>query len=156
MKWNSFRLNAQSLILIFIISLAVLSACSSTPSTATQSYNINIATKAGLGNYLVDSRGMTLYYFTKDTSAKSNASAAIIQNWPVFNPGTISLPATLNSADFATITRDDGMKQVTFKGWPLYYFGKDLVSGDTIGQGVNNVWFIIDPATLKAAPTSTQ
>jgi predicted lipoprotein with Yx(FWY)xxD motif len=170
-KWNLPGFSTQSLILIVVIALAALSACASTPaysppdistqtvpssplapSIAPQSYSIKIATKAGLGNYLVDSQGMSLYYFTKDSKGKSNATAAIIKNWPVFNPDNISVDPTLNIADFGSIVRDDGTKQATFKGWPLYYFAKDQASGDTLGQGLNNVWFVVDPATLQAAP----
>ncbi len=98
---------------------------------------------------------MTLYYFTKDTSGKSNASAAIILIWPVFTLSSVSLAPSLNAADFGVLVRDDGVKQVTFKGWPLYYYVKDLAPGDTLGQGLNNVWFIIDPANLQPARPAT-
>ena len=47
--------------------------------------------------------------------------------------------------DFGVITRDDGKKQSTFKGMPLYYFFKDKKAGDTFGQGVNNVWYVVAP-----------
>ena len=45
---------------------------------------------ATLGDYLVDGNGMTLYYFTKDSPGVSNASAAVIANWPVFYAATIT------------------------------------------------------------------
>lgn len=122
-------------------------------------YNIMLQTKADLGTYLVDAKGMTLYYFTKDNLGKSNATSAIIQNWPVFNTGNFIVPSLLNVADFSTITRDDGLKQTTYKGWPLYYYVKDRASGDTLGQGINGVWFIVNPDKLPAAtagvPVST-
>lgn len=169
MKWDSLRLSTQLLVLIFVAVLAISSACatpaSTPPATPTQpvaapapgapTYNVNIAAKVGLGNYLVDAKGMTLYYFTKDSSGKSNASAAIIQIWPVFTLSNISLAPSLNAADFGIIVRDDGIKQVTFKGWPLYYYAKDLAPGDTVGQGLNKVWFIIDPANLQPAQAAT-
>ena len=109
-------------------------------------YTVMLQTKADLGNYLVDAKGMTLYYFAKDSVGKSTATAAILQNWPIFNPGSFVPVSTINTADFGTITRDDGLKQATYKGYPLYYYAKDKTSGDTLGQGVNNVWFVIDPA----------
>jgi predicted lipoprotein with Yx(FWY)xxD motif len=33
---------------------------------------------------------------------------------------------------------------VTFNGHPLYYFIKDSSAGDVVGQGYNNVWFVLD------------
>ncbi|WP_430099136.1 COG4315 family predicted lipoprotein [Peribacillus simplex] len=39
--------------------------------------------------------------------------------------------------------RDDGQKQTTYKGHPLYYFVKDKQAVDINGQGVNNVWFVL-------------
>ena len=44
-----------------------------------------------------------------------------------------------------TITRDDGSTQVTYNGWPLYYFHEDVAAGDTNGQGVEGVWFLVSP-----------
>ncbi|MGW8323142.1 MAG: hypothetical protein ACWGSD_16460, partial [Thermodesulfobacteriota bacterium] len=46
--------------------------------------------------------------------------------------------------------RDDGTKQSTFRGYPLYYWSGDEKEGDTNGQGVKNVWFVIDPGNFPA------
>jgi hypothetical protein len=43
---------------------------------------------------------------------------------------------------FATITRSDGIVQVTYNHMPLYYFSGDSAAGDTTGQGKNGVWFV--------------
>lgn len=118
-------------------------------------YSLMLQTNKDLGNYLVDAKGMTLYYFTRDSVGKSNASAAVLANWPIFNPATFIVPSTMSPADFSAITRDDGQKQATFKGWPLYYYVKDMVSGDTLGQGVNGVWFVINPASFNPVPSPT-
>src|SRR5512136_177 len=86
-----------------------------TPSTTAPAYTVKTASMTGMGDYLVDGKGMTLYYFAKDSVGKSTATAAILQNWPVFNPASFIVPSTLNAADFGTITRDDGGKQATYK-----------------------------------------
>lgn len=44
------------------------------------------------------------------------------------------------------MTREDGAEQVTYGGWPLYHFAGDEAPGDTNGQGVNDVWFVVDPS----------
>ncbi|MEH7308132.1 hypothetical protein V7137_24030, partial [Neobacillus drentensis] len=38
-----------------------------------------------VGKYLADSKGMALYYFTKDQSGKSNCSGECLDNWPAFS-----------------------------------------------------------------------
>jgi len=120
---------------------------------AKQSYTVMIGSKDGLGNYLTDSSGKTLYYFTKDQASESNCYGDCPAKWPPFYAKTIDIPSTLNSKDFKSITRSDGSKQTTFKGWPLYYFQNDEKRGEANGQGVNNVWFIINPITQKPAIT---
>ena len=36
-----------------------------------------------------------------------------------------TVPAEFSSADFKVFVREDGKEQLTYKGWPLYYFVKD-------------------------------
>lgn len=95
-------------------------------------------------DYLVDAKGMTLYFYMKDSIGKSNATSAMLQTWPVFNVANLVLPSSLNAADFGTITTA-GKQQTTYQGWPLYYYVKDVAPGDTLGEGVNNVWFASSP-----------
>jgi predicted lipoprotein with Yx(FWY)xxD motif len=111
-------------------------------STTTPAYTVNVSTKTGLGSYLVDNKGMTLYYFTKDSTGNSTATGATLTAWPIFNVAAFNVPSSLNAADFGTITRADGLKQSTYKGWPLYYYAKDINAGDTIGENVGGVWFV--------------
>jgi predicted lipoprotein with Yx(FWY)xxD motif len=49
------------------------------------------------------------------------------------------------SGDYSIITRDDGKKQVAYKGKPLYYWIKDTKPGEKSGAGVNNVWQVATP-----------
>lgn len=108
---------------------------------------VDIKTKDGIGSYLTDEKGMTLYLFTKDSENKSVCVAAggCLERWPIFYSEKADVAKGLKAADFGTITRDDGKKQTTYKGKPLYYFFKDKASGDTAGQGVGGVWYIVAP-----------
>jgi len=109
-------------------------------------YSIAIGTDGKLGNYLTDSQGRTLYYYDMDTPGTSVCDGTCLANWPAFHADAATAPAGLNPDDFGEITRADGTKQTTFKGYPLYYFIKDEGRGDLYGQGVGNVWYAIDPA----------
>lgn len=154
------RLSHHSMLFagLLVALLLPLAACTSVSTTApapTQQYTITTMTKAGIGDYLVDGKGMTLYYFTNDKAGDSYATAAIIAIWPVFYASNVVLPSNLNASDFGAFTRDDGKTQTTYKGWPLYYYSKDLAAGDTVGQGFGGVWFVANPATTPAAPSGS-
>ena len=129
-----------------------------TPTSTTLIYSVDIATKTGIGNYLVDASGMTLYYFTKDSPGKSTATGTVLDNWPLFYAAKLVLPAPLKDSDFSTITRDDGLLVTAYKGRALYYFINDKTPGDTLGQGVGGVWFVVSPDNFPpqtASPTAS-
>jgi predicted lipoprotein with Yx(FWY)xxD motif len=107
--------------------------------------------KLSSGNYIVDTKGNTLYLFTKDVMGDSKCTGSCLNSWPVFYQENIAVSSSLTSSDFGTITRDDGNKQTTYKGWPLYYFSGDVNPGDIKGEGVNKIWFIARPYTVFIA-----
>lgn len=41
--------------------------------------------------------------------------------------------------------RTDGSKQLQYGDWLLYYYAPDAAAGDTTGQGVGGVWWVISP-----------
>ncbi|MFD2932568.1 hypothetical protein [Spirosoma flavum] len=97
---------------------------------------------SSLGNVLTGEGGKTLYFFAPDVAGDATCSGGCKDVWPVFYKETPTLSAGLKSTDFATITRTDGAKQTTFKGWPLYYFKNDAKAGDVNGENVGNVWMV--------------
>ena len=109
--------------------------------------SVGVKTKEGLGSYLTDQKGMTLYLFTKDSANKSVCMAAngCTERWPIFYADKVEPKTGLKAADFGTITREDGKQQTTYKGKPLYYFAKDKDDDDAYGQGVGGVWYVVAP-----------
>ena len=105
-------------------------------------------TKDGVGSYLVDAKGMTLYWFKKDSPGKSTCAGPCLEKWPVYFRDAVAAGEGTKPEDFGTITREDGKKQTTFRGYPLYYWMNDKAKGDTTGQGNGNVWYVIDPANF--------
>jgi predicted lipoprotein with Yx(FWY)xxD motif len=111
---------------------------------------IKIQDKAGIGKYFTDTEGKTLYWFKKDSPGKSTCSGACLEKWPIYYRETVAAPKGIKAADFGTITREDGKKQTTFRGYPIYYWAGDKKAGETNGQGVNNVWNVINPDTCPS------
>jgi predicted lipoprotein with Yx(FWY)xxD motif len=110
-----------------------------------QSPSVKIAEAEGLGRYLTDSAGMTLYYFTLDSTNKSTCMGPCLERWPIFYSEITMVPAGCDKSDFSVITREDGKKQTTYKGKPLYYYFRDSKPGDIKGQGMGGVWYIVEP-----------
>jgi predicted lipoprotein with Yx(FWY)xxD motif len=128
-----------------LLSLVAAVGVLASASTARAEDQIQVATKEGIGSYLTDAAGKTLYIFKKDAPGKSACAGGCIAKWPVFYGGTVAPAPGVRAADFGTITREDGKKQTTYKGMPLYYFAADQQPGDTQGQGVLEVWFVAAP-----------
>jgi len=115
-----------------------------------------------LGPILTDPEGMTLYLYTKDEEGKSNCYDRCAENWPPF---TAEEPLTLPegvAGELTLIDRDDGTQMVAYNGIPLYYWVKDQAPGDTTGQGVGDVWYVVAPgqrfgevATPAASPVAS-
>jgi predicted lipoprotein with Yx(FWY)xxD motif len=106
---------------------------------------VKVASKDKIGSYLTDAKGVTLYIFKKDSPGKSACAGECVAKWPLYYRAQVAATGTLKSADFGSITREDGQKQTTYKGLPLYYFAGDKAAGDTSGQGVRDVWYVAAP-----------
>jgi len=113
----------------------------------------------GDGNtfYITDIEGRTLYSFKKDMSNKNNFTAEDFSNngvWPIAEIAIDKIPSILNAADFGTIDVY-GKTQLTYKGWPLYYFGQDAERGDNkgISYPAPGVWPVVNTETTTA-PTA--
>jgi predicted lipoprotein with Yx(FWY)xxD motif len=108
---------------------------------------IKVAQNAALGSILVDQNGMTLYIFTKDTTGVSTCTGGCAANWPaLLTNGTPVAGDPAITGTLGVITRSDGSQQVTINGMPLYYYANDMAAGDTNGQGVGSVWFVVQPS----------
>ena len=119
------------------------------PGTALANHHaIKIAQKEGVGSYLIDAEGNTLYWFKKDSPNQSVCAGPCVEKWPIYHREKVAPPEGISDSDFATINRSDGKPQTTFRGYPLYYWFKDSKPGDTSGQGVGNVWYVIDPVNF--------
>ena len=118
-----------------LVALGLLAGCAS--------YETRSAAPAHLENgAFVGANGMTLYTFDKDMagSGKSVCNGACATNWP-----PLTATAAPGGEGYSLVTRDDGTKQVAYKGKPLYYWSKDMKPGDKTGDGVNNLWRTATP-----------
>lgn len=107
-----------------------------------------------LGTFFTDAEGMTLYIFLNDepNSGESACYDQCEENWPVFSAEEpLTLPEGI-PGELGTIERTDGTMQVTYNGWPLYYWVNDAAPGDVTGQNVGDVWFVAVPVEGDEVP----
>ena len=112
---------------------------------------VTSSVKPPFGSYLVDGTGRTLYILegTRMTNAAGRCSGECLRVWPPLLAAAPPLassgidPARL--ATVPTLTRP----QAAYAGWPLYYYHRDRVPGDTTGQGVVDrwgAWYLLAPS----------
>jgi len=97
-----------------------------------------------LGDILVDGEGRTLYVFDNDTDENSTCYDDCEANWPPLTE-EVEAGEGVDASLLSTSEREDGSAQVTYAGRPLYYFAADQAPGDTNGQGVGDVWWVVGP-----------
>ncbi|MEO5891023.1 MAG: hypothetical protein ABIQ31_12260 [Ferruginibacter sp.] len=104
----------------------------------------------GRTNYFTDGNGLTLYAFAKDSAFLNKYTKPDLSNnanWPIYETENITVPSTLDKSLFVVIDVL-GKKQLTYKGWPMYYFGPDnsvrgVNKGVSIGATPGSAWPVI-------------
>ena len=103
-------------------------------------------TESDLGTILTDAEGRTLYVFLNDTEGESTCYDDCAQSWPALETeGDAQAEEGVDASLLGTSERQDGALQVTYNGMPLYYFANDSGPGQTNGQGVGDVWYVVSP-----------
>jgi predicted lipoprotein with Yx(FWY)xxD motif len=146
---------------------AVLTACApgstnSSASTTLAPETVTLLTaQAPFGTYLTDGSGRTLYMWEADRHGTSTCYDACAVDWPpVTVTGKVTNGPGVDADLIGHSPRKDGTAQVTYGGWPLYYFKPDVRPGDLSGQGNTGygaVWWVIAPngEPLPSAPQTS-
>ena len=150
------------LLLLVPLGVGVAMAAS---SSSTASGTVKAAKSTTFGTILVSSKGRTLYRYTIDGKNVNRCTSNAVCNkyWPPLLVKAGVKPTAVAGAKagkLGTIKARNGMRQVTYAGWPLYTFAGDTSSGQTKGQGFEKQWYVVNTngALVKravAAPTPT-
>ncbi|RNH98193.1 hypothetical protein EEZ25_27525 [Micromonospora aurantiaca] len=104
--------------------------------------------------------GRVAYRFEDDDNAPSrvNCQGDCPLTWPpvlVDDDKTTALPG-VDAGLMGGVTRPDGHRQLTYNGWPLYWYFQDHTREDAKGEGLGNNWSTIKkdgkPVFKKALP----
>ncbi len=74
--------------------------------------SVSVSSKTGIGQFLVDAKSMTLYYFLTDTkgSGQSACTGSCATLWPPFYAANVVVSTPLKTSDFSMVTRTDGQQ----------------------------------------------
>jgi predicted lipoprotein with Yx(FWY)xxD motif len=149
------------------VAALVLTACTSsgtavsTPFTSSPpalehgpTYEVKVQDIGGLGPVLVDGQGIALYLYHSDHQGFPSRCYGICSvQWPPDTlPTGVARPVAgpgIEPRLLGTAPRTDGTTQITYNGWPLYFWPPDRNPGTATGQGLTNaggLWYVLDPA----------
>jgi predicted lipoprotein with Yx(FWY)xxD motif len=149
-RWERTIRSARWVVALAALSLAA-AACGSSSGTGTTTTtaaatdasqsgaSIRVASVSGLGKVLVDSKGLTLYVFSKDKHGVSTCSTgACAAAWPpLFTSGKPAAGSGVESSLLGTVKDPNGKLQVTYDHRPLYTYAGDTSAGQANGQGLS-------------------
>lgn len=115
---------------------------------------IAVASVGDIGSVLVDSSGLTLYYFERDQGGESSCYGKCASAWPpLASAAAPQAGEGVDASKLGTTTRKDGETQVTYAGWPLYTYAGDSAPGQDNGTDLHSfgaAWYPLHPDGQKA------
>ena len=109
-----------------------------------------VVRSSAYGPMLFGGNGRAIYGFTRDVrGGKSRCYGACATAWPVYYAGKAKLTAGkgVNARLIGTTRRSDGRLQVTYNGWPLYFYAHEG-PGEVRCQnvpGFGGIWLVVSP-----------
>lgn len=157
MRRRSIRIVLPLLLVAVAAVGTTMAAMAATRSAAT----VKLVASAKYGKVLAAANGKVLYRYTLDRKHvnKCTANASCAKYWPSLLVKATVKPRAgtgLSAKLLGTIKAPKGMRQVTYAGWPLYYFAGDAKAGQINGEGYKKVWYVVNAkGALVKAPVST-
>jgi predicted lipoprotein with Yx(FWY)xxD motif len=139
----AFRLKRSSLVATGLaVALGVTAF-----ATAAVAVTLKSSKNSALGTTIVVSAtGKTLYRYRDDTKSTAKCTGACATSWPPLLVAAGKKPVAGNgvtSSKLGMLKRPDGKTQVTYGGYPLYFFAGDKKAGDVNGQGLEGEWHAV-------------
>lgn len=111
--------------------------------------------KTSIGPVLANSKGFTLYWYSKDTSMTSACTGGCATAWPPLIGTPKAAMGVRLTGKLAAITRAGGLTQATYKGHPLYTYAGDTAPGQVKGNGLGGVWHALRVNAIDAVSANS-
>lgn len=141
------RLIRWGLPLVLVAVVAVSGAMAAGAALTSSGATVKLVSSAKYGKVLVNAAGMTLYRYTPDRKGKSVCTGACLKYWPPLLVKGTAKPtagAGANASLIGIVMRSNGAHQVSYAGYPLYYFLGDKKAGQITGQGFQKTWYVVN------------
>ena len=114
----------KKLLVLFLVAASIPVAGASGSSEAGQTLQLR---NTRYGPILFDGRDRVLYGFTRDKrGGKSTCYGGCASAWPVyFAKGKVRALRGVKQSLIGTVRRRNGRLQVTYNGWPLYFYAHE-------------------------------
>ncbi len=143
---HDMRMRAAMLVTSCALTLPILAGADQKSEVA----RIHVVSESPYGSYLVDHGGRPLYIFTSDTEHGSTCYGSCARAWPPVT--TEDMPVTaaraVDGGRLGTFKRQNGARQVTYAGHPLYYYARDERGATPMGQDIRSFggeWYLLSP-----------
>jgi len=144
---------------VMLAALLVLAGCdhpngapptasaSPAPSPTRVSTALYAIPSTALDNIVIDARGFVVYRSDRDTAAPSRSSCVgdCLLTWLLVPCADDIRVEGIDRQLVSCLDREDGRRQLTLGGWPLYGYSGDRMPGDTNGHGQDEEWFAVSP-----------
>lgn len=111
-----------------------------------QRVTLTVSQRAIPEDYLADAYGRSLYVNLAESDGVSRCDVECAARWlPVLIRGETTVNKGADEGLVGRTVRSDGQEQLTYGGFPVYYFVDDARAGQYFGQAVEGEWFLISP-----------
>jgi predicted lipoprotein with Yx(FWY)xxD motif len=133
--------------LVLVATAGAGAAMVATTASAGAKATVKTVENGSFGVVLVDGSGRALYRYTPDSKGKSVCTGQCLVYWPALLIKATAKPvagAGVKASLLGTIKAKNGLRQVTYAGYPLYRFKSDAKAGEFGGQGVDGTWYVVN------------
>ena len=133
---------------VLLAAIGAGAAMAATAAVHSSAPSVKAVESAKFGAMLVGANGRTLYRYTVDGKGVNRCTKVAIcaKYWPQLLVGGRTKPTAgtgVNASLLGTIKAAHGKAQVTYAGFPLYYFAGDSAAGATSGEGFESKWYVV-------------
>jgi predicted lipoprotein with Yx(FWY)xxD motif len=149
-------LSTRSRIAAAVLVTLALAACGSASAASHGKGSLVQLRATSLGKVLTNARGFALYLYTPDTGRKSTCYGGCAHAWPpLLTKAKPRAGKGVKAKLLGTTKRKDGKLQVTYAGHPLYRYAGDAKAGQTNGQDVGGIWYVVSAAGKEIDKTTS-
>jgi predicted lipoprotein with Yx(FWY)xxD motif len=134
-----------------------------TEESASSDATVSVASVDGVGDVLVDAEGAALYASEQESDGTVRCIDSCAAIWlPLAVEGAPTADDELE-ADLGVVQREDGTRQVSFDGRPLYRFIEDTGEGVVTGNGLADdfggeefTWHTVTPEGVSTSDANSE